>query len=125
MLSLGTIWVYSCLGWSFWIKVVFPLVIPSGIAVFCMHLFISVASLLCMEVKFYQNPFMPSRPGFFQFGFFLRVALRGPRRIFTLGLSSSIRNSVFMLFIPSAFLLCSFRSHILLQNNFPSLKSGC
>ena len=54
---------------------VFSLVIHLGITVFCMHLFISIASLLCMEVNFLnRNPCMPSRPGIFQFDI-LSVAL--------------------------------------------------
>ena len=45
--------------------------IHSCISVFCMHLFISVASLLWMEANFLnQNPCRPSRPGVFQFDIF-------------------------------------------------------
>ena len=60
--KVGTLWVHSWLGqflWrgSFWISVVFPLVLHLGISFFCMHLFISVASLSCMGVNFInQNP---------------------------------------------------------------------
>ena len=74
--SVGTLWVYIHLGrffWggTFWIKVVFPLVIYSGISVFSMHLFISVASVSCMEVNVLkQNPCMPYRPGVFLFDVF-------------------------------------------------------
>ena len=55
--SVGTLWFYSWLGQylsegSFWIIVVFSLAIHSSTSVFCMHLFISVESLSCMEVNF-------------------------------------------------------------------------
>ena len=79
--SVGMFLVYSWLRQvllrvSFGIKVVFPLVIHSVISVFCMQLFISVASLSCMEVYcLNQNPCIPSRPEVFHFGIFLRVAL--------------------------------------------------
>ena len=57
---------------------------------------------------------MSSRPGAFQFDIFLIVELSASTSMFTLGPSSSVRNSISMLFIHSAFLLWSFRSHILL-----------
>ena len=54
---------HICSKYIFWY---FPLVIHSGISVFCIHLFISVASLSCMEVNFLnQNWCMPLRPGGF------------------------------------------------------------
>ena len=55
----------------FWIKMVFPLVIHSGIPIFCKHLFLSIASQSGMEVIFLnQYPLMPSWPAVFQFGTF-------------------------------------------------------
>ena len=44
---------------------------------------------------------------------------------FTFGSSSSLSNNFAMLLIHSAFLLCSIRCHILLQNCSPSLESDC
>ena len=77
-----------------------------------MHLFISVASLLCMEVNFLnQNPCMPWNPGFFQFAIFLSVALSPLGCMFTWP-SSSTHNSVSLLYIHLAFLLWSFRFHV-------------
>ena len=88
---------------SFWIRVVFPSVIHSVFSVFCMHLFISVASLSWMKVNFLnQNPYMPSTPEVFQFGLFLGVAFCASRYITILG-PSSIHNSGSMLFIHLAF----------------------
>ena len=61
---------------SFWIRVVFTLVIHTGISVFCMYLFILVASLSCVKVNFLsQNQWMSSRPGIFQFDRFFKCCL--------------------------------------------------
>ena len=85
-----------------------PSFIHSGISVFCMHFFISAASLSCMEINFLnQNPCMPSRPEVFQFGIFLSIALSPSGCMFTWGPSSSIRNSLFILFIYFAFFYLS------------------
>ena len=67
----------------FFIRVVFSMVIHSGISVFCMHLFIWVVRLSWMEVKFLnQNLCMPSRPEVFQFDI-LGFALGASGCIFT------------------------------------------
>ena len=55
---------------------------------------------------------------------FLSVTLSELRCIFALGSYSSSSNSFHMLLIHSEFLLCSIRSHILLQNCFVSLSSS-
>ena len=67
---------------------------------------------------------MPSWPGVFQFYMFLSVALSESCCTFASGLSSS-SNSFFKSFIHSAFLLCSFLLHILLQNCFASFATDC
>ena len=54
-----------------------------------------------------------------------RLHLSASKCIFAIRPSSSNSNSFSMLFIHSTFLLCSLRSHILLQNCFVSLSFGC
>ena len=63
--------------------------------------------------------------GFSSFGIFWSVALSASRCVSIFGPFSSIRNSVSMWVIHSAFLLWSFRSYILLQNLFASFASCC
>ena len=66
---------------------------------------------------------MPLRPGVFQFGNFMWVALGELRCISILGPNSSIYKSFSMFFLHSAFLLWFLRSHILFQNLFAFLGS--
>ena len=63
--------------------------------------------------------------GVFQFNTFLSVPFSESRFMFTVGVSSILWNSFFMLFIYSAFPLFSFCSHISLQNWFASFVSSC
>ena len=63
--------------------------------------------------------------GVFKFGTSLTVALCEYRRIFALGPSLYLCNSFSMFLIYLTFLLCSPCSHILLQNCFVFLLSGC
>ena len=87
--SVGRLWVCSCLGafsfsGSFWVNMVFPLVIHSGTCSPCMYLFLSRTSLSWMVVNFLnQNPCIPSWPGVFQFDIFL-VSFWVNRRVFPL-----------------------------------------
>ena len=69
----------------------------------------------------YFNPW----PSVFQFGTFWSVALGDSKSNITVEPSSRHVNPFSMLFIYSSFLLCSFRSHLLLQNNFASFASDC
>ena len=79
-----------------------------------------------MEVNFLkQNSCIPSWPGVFQLGTFLRVRLSESRWIFALGPISRPSNSFFIQFIHSVFLLYSLRSHILLKICIVSLSSDC
>ena len=79
---------------SFWINVVFPLVIQSGTCACCRHLFISRASLSWTEENFLnQNPCIPSCPGVFQFDIFFSVCLRNSIFISALEPSSSLSSS--------------------------------
>ena len=78
-----------------------------------------MAGLWWMEVKFLnQNPCIPSKPGVFQIGTFLSIALRESRCIFAFRPSSGPYNSFCTWFIHLACLLWSLRSHILLLNSF-------
>ena len=107
--------VCSSYGWFifefFFITGVFPLVINSSVPISCNHLFLSRASLSCMERKYLnQYPCMTSRCSVFQFGSFLSVALNLLRRIFAFSPSSilstlfscclSIRIFCYVLFVP-------------------------
>ena len=56
---------------------------------------------------------------------FLSTARNNSRCIFTSSSSSSPYSSFSMLFVHSAFLLCSFHCHILFQSSFASIASGC
>ena len=64
---------------------------------------------------------MPLWPGVFQFN----VVLRKLMCISAFGPSSSPSNSLVLLLIHLAFLLCSLGRHILAQNSLVSLTSGC
>ena len=88
----------------FWSMLVFPLVIHSGMSISWKHLFISIASLSWIEVIFLnKNPCLPSRPGLFQLGIFLSVALSKSMSIFTLGLFSTLCCSFFHVLYPFVF----------------------
>ena len=125
--SAGTLWICSCerflcggllgSGWSSFVSSIGVYLFPIAI------LFISIANLSYMEVNFLnQYRCMPSRPGVFELGNFLHVALSESRCIFAFGSSSSPSYSFPILIIHSAFLLCSLRRHILHQNCFVSLS---
>ena len=112
---------------SFWgnflISVVFPFVVRSGMSDSCRHLFLSIASLSWICINLLNHYLcMPSGPGVFQFVSFW-VLLSESRCIFTIGPPLS-PNSFPTLLIHSAFLLCSLRSYIFLQNCFVSLSSS-
>ena len=61
-------------------------------------------------------------PSCFPVCYLCKCCLSPSECMFTRGPSSSIHNSVFKLFIHSAFLLSSFRSYVLLQNLLAALK---
>ena len=72
---------------SFWIRLVFPLIIHSDISVSCKHLFIAISFFFdCksfVDEGDFFNPCIPSRPGVFQFGISL-VLPGGVFRVFTI-----------------------------------------
>ena len=110
----------------FWIRVVFLLVIHSGMVASSWYLFSWRTSLLWMDVNFlYPNPCMPSWPGVFQFGTFLSVALGESKCMSNLGPSSSPCNSFFTFFIYSVFLWRSFYSYSLFRSCFVSFAFDC
>ena len=87
---------------SFWINVVFILVIHSGTCAVCRHLFISSASLSWMEGNFLnQKLCIPSWPGVFQLDIFLSVVLSKSVCIS----ASSPSSSLVISFIHSSFSL--------------------
>ena len=63
-----------------------------------------------------QKPCIPSWPGVFQFDTFLSVVLSKSVCILAFGPSSSCSSSLVIWFIHSAFSLCCFGCHILVQN---------
>ena len=75
---------------SFWIRVVFPLIIFSGIFVSCNPLFISLEKSVVDRREFFKPVSMYSIMAWHvPFGTFLSVALSESRCIFSLGPSSS------------------------------------
>ena len=120
---------------SFSINAVFPLVNQPGTCASCKHLFLSSASLSRMEVNFLkQNLCIPSCPGVFQFDIFFSVSFSSSMCISASGPSSCPSSSLYPFsllrvllvpFIHSAFSLCFFSCHILVQNCSVSLASGC
>ena len=113
----GSVVVWSgSLEGSFWIMVVFPLVINSGTCVPCRHLFISSASLSWMEMNFLnQNPCILSWSNIFQFDIYFSVIWRKSMCIATFGPSSNPSNSFFISLIHWNLLLCFLSCYILVQ----------
>ena len=125
---VGKLWVCNCLGrfLCLGINAVLPLVILSGTCPVCRHLFISNASLSWIEVNFLnQKPCILSWPGVFQFDTFLSVVLSKSVCISAFGPCSRCSSSLVVLFIHSAFSLCRFGCHILVQNRSVSFAFGC
>ena len=82
-------------------------------SVSCRHLNISIGSMSWMEVNFLTSIHVCHYvQTFSNLVLFFRVTLNESRCIFAFGPSSSPSNSFPMLFIHSAFLLCSLRSYI-------------
>ena len=111
---------------SFCINVVLPLVIHSFTCAVCSHLFIYNISLSWIEANFLnQKPCIPWWPGVFRFHTFLSVVLSKSVCISAFGPSSSCSSSLVIWFIHSAFSLCCFGCHILVQNRSFSFAFGC
>ena len=119
--------VCSCSWWFLWrffrIRVVFPLVIHSGIVVSSKHLLSWRSSLSCMDVDFLnQYLCMPSWPGVCQFCIFFLEAIPSvcPSQI-----DLCVLVNLHHVISPIGFLLgFFFLFHISLQNCFASFASG-
>ena len=107
-LKVDTLSVYNCLGLFFWgslrIKLIFPLVIHSGIFASSKNLFNSIASLWWMDVNFInQTLCTPLCHGILPVSITLSVTLADLMCMFISELSSSLCNSFFGLFIVRSF----------------------
>ena len=126
---LGFFTSYSCCKWLlflgyFWMREVFLLIIHWGMFVYSTPLLISRACMWLSDVNFFTRICVCHHRLVFTDSVFFSVALSDSRCIITSGASSSPCTSFSMLFIHSPFPLCSFTSHILLQNCFSSFASG-
>ena len=124
--SVGTLWMYSC-----WKRFLFGFfwwgisIIHLGTFVSSRHLFILIANLSLIDENFFKTIIQIYHYGLFLFSCFW-VCLRMNQGVFSLsGLFWVLLTLFPCLFIYSVFLLCSFRSNILLQNYFASFAFSC
>ena len=105
--SVGTLWVYSCLGrflWGGFLDQSVLLVDHLFGYLSFLNAFIHFSSKSVMNGGEFLNP-NPCMPKVFQLDIFLSVALSASGCMFTCWPSSSIHNSVSMLFIHSCFFM--------------------